>query len=302
MYGNILQECIQDAGIPTGVSQMVHGGVDVANAIMQHPQVGHVTFVGSSEVGAKVSAMCAGLLKPITLELGGKSPLIVLDDADLGNAVSNAFAGLAYHSGQTCIAPTRVLIHESLAEPFVVAMKGAVESHPYATKSGEGGLIGPLINGASVERCDRMLNDALSKGAKILAQGGTPPSEGFYFPMTILGDVTPEMEIFDEEAFGPIGYVKTFSTDEEAIELANASKYGLAAGVHSTDLTRAAEVASQIETGSITVNGGTLTDDGMMPFGGVKKSGFSRQNNREDVEALTIGKSVWVYPEGRTMG
>merc|ERR1719433_116483 len=111
-------------------------------------------------------------------------------------------------------------------------------------------MVGPLINKASVERCERMVQDAVSKGAKIIARQPEVPSTGFYYPMTILKDVTPDAEIFDEEAFGPIGYIKTFSTDEEAIELANASKYGLAAGVHGTDLARAAEVASQIETGS----------------------------------------------------
>jgi len=302
MYANVLQECFDEAGLPAGVSQMLHGGAEVANQIIKHPLVGHVTLVGSSSVGAKVAATCASNLKPSTLELGGKSPLVILDDADLENAISNAFVGLAFHSGQTCIAPTRVLCHDSLAESYIGAIKGAVESHPYGMANGEGGLIGPLINEAAVDRCDRMVQDALSKGAKILAQQPEPPTDGFYFPMTILGDVSPEMEIYDEEAFGPIGYVKTFSSDEEAIALVNASKYGLSAAVHSTDLNRAAEVVSQLEAGSCTINGGTFADDGNMPFGGMKKSGFSRQNNREEVEAFTIGKTVWVFPEGRKFG
>jgi len=302
-YGQLMVECYEKAGVPVGLINVVHGGPDTAMSLIDCPDINHIMFTGSSAVGRQVGARAAQHLKTFSLELGGKNPLIALQDADVANLVGNMIPGICMHSGQICIATTKVLVHDSLKEAVTGAMQGAMPTIEYARPDGSG-LIGPLINKESVERCKRMVNDAVDKGAEIIFQGEIPSdlSAGTFYPPTILGNVDQSMEIFDEEAFGPIQYIATFKTEKEAIQIANDSKYGLSASVHSTDIEHARKIAAQIESGGVSINGGTLTDNGSAPFGGVKNSGMGRENGKEVFETLTDMSTIYVFPEGRKLG
>jgi len=283
--------------IPAGVVNLVHGDIAVGEALASHTGVDHITFTGSTAVGSKIMASASGTVKRLTLELGGKSPSILLPDGDLELAARATLFASFMHAGQACVATTRLLVPDSryaealdlLRERAEALVLGAAED--YATD------VGPLISPQQLARVDAMVQRAVGQGAKILV-GGRPArvdADGFYYEPTVLVDVTPEMEIAREEVFGPVLAVLRYSTVEEAIKLANDTQYGLGAAIWGP-MVQAREVACQIQAGTVWVNDyGVLAPQ---PFGGYKRSGFGREYGPEGMLEYTQVKHVYTSLDG----
>jgi acyl-CoA reductase-like NAD-dependent aldehyde dehydrogenase len=284
----MIGEIFAEAGLPDGVVSVVHNAADEAGEIVEcliaHPAVRRVTFTGSTRAGRVVAELCARHLKKVLLELGGKAPLIVLDDADIDEAVKAATYGAFFNQGQICMSTERVLVHEDVAEAFVE--KFAVRAR--ALKAGDPRLgrrsLGPMIGEQAAQRVRAMIDDAVSKGARIIAGGGI---DGAFLDATILDGLTPSMRIYYEETFGPVASVIRFSDVDEAVSIANGTEYGLAAAVFGRDVTRALAVAERLETGICHINAATIHDEPQMPFGGMKSSGYGRFGGRAGIDEFT---------------
>jgi aldehyde dehydrogenase (NAD+) len=282
-----LAELAERAGVPRGMLQIATGHAETGAALVEH--VDHVTFVGSAETGAKVAAACATRLAPLDLELGGKSPNVLFADADLDKAVPAIVQSLLQNAGQSCSAGSRLLIERSIYEESierVVTSFGAVRIGPGL----EDPDLGPLISQKQLQRALRMLEAARSEGASI--QGGEH-SDLFMQP-ALVTDVRPEMEIFQEEVFGPVLAALPFDDERHAIALANSTAYGLVAGVWTHDLGRAHRVAAGIRAGQIFVNGYGVGGGVELPFGGTGRSGYGRGKGVEALLGYTQTKNVWV--------
>jgi succinate-semialdehyde dehydrogenase/glutarate-semialdehyde dehydrogenase len=285
-----------EAGLPPGVLSIVTGAAEDAPVIGQeltsNPAVRKLGFTGSTEVGKLLMAQCAGQVKQVSLELGGNAPLVVFDDADLGEAVAGASICKFRNSGQTCISANRLLVQEGIYEDFLAAFSERVRGLKVAEGFADGVDVGPLIDGAAVAKVERHVADALARGAE-LVQGGDR-LEGQFFQPTVLTGVTAEMAMSAEETFGPVAGIARFDTEEEAIRIANATPYGLAAYFFTRDVGRVWRVAEALEYGILGINTGLISTE-VAPFGGMKESGIGR-------EGSSYGIDEWVEIKYLCMG
>jgi aldehyde dehydrogenase (NAD+) len=290
----ILAEVIEAAGLPAGVFNLVTGtGPVVGEAIAGHPGVDMVSFTGSTRAGRRVSELASATVKPVAMELGGKSPNVILDDADLSKAVPDGVGKCYLNSGQTCSALTRMLVpREKLAEAEGIA-KQAAESFTPGDPFEESTRLGPLVSDTQRERVRGYIEKGEGEGAKLLTGGAAPPeglAKGYFVRPTVFSEVTPEMRIAQEEIFGPVLAIQPYDGEDDAVRIANDTDYGLAGGVWSGDQDRAISVAKRLRTGQIEINGGAFNP--LAPFGGYKQSGHGRENGRYAIEELLQVKSL----------
>ena len=290
----ILAEIIHDAGLPAGVFNLVSGvGPVVGEAIASHPDVDMVSFTGSTRAGKRVSELAAQTVKRVTLELGGKSANVILDDADFEKAVADGVGKCYLNSGQTCSALTRMLVPRSrLAEAEAIAVKTA-ETFATGDPFNPATRLGPLVSAVQRDRVRGYIKKGQDEGAKLLTGGAESPEgldKGFFVKPTVFSDVGRNMTIAQEEIFGPVLSILPYDTEEEAVEIANDTVYGLAGGVWSGDPERAKKVALQLRTGQVEVNGGGFNL--MAPFGGYKQSGHGRELGKYGLEEYLEVKSL----------
>lgn len=285
-----LAELAVRAGIPAGVLNIVTTArpAVVGDVLTASPIVRKLSFTGSTPVGKRLMAACAGTVKRVSLELGGNAPFIVFDDADLDAAVRGALASKYRNAGQTCVCANRLLVQDGVYDAFAAKLSDAVAQMKVDDGLETGAQIGPLINEAAVKKVEGLVADAVTKGAKVVL-GGTRHARGgnFYAP-TVLTDVTPEMAMAREEIFGPVAPLFRFKTDDEAVQMANDTCYGLASYFYSRDIGRIWRVAEQLEYGMVGINEGIISNE-VAPFGGVKESGIGREGSHYGIdEYLTI--------------
>ncbi|KWV56096.1 salicylaldehyde dehydrogenase [Rhizobium altiplani] len=298
----LIGDCFTDAGFPSGVLNVItnapENAAEIVEALITNPKVKHVNFTGSSAVGRIIGRLAGENLKPMLLELGGKAPLIVLDDADIDGAVNAAVFGAYMNQGQICMSTERIIVDEKIADEFVEKLAGRVASLVSGNPR-EQVVLGSLVTPGAAERMDGIVADAIAKGAKVAAGGGRT---GSIVEATLVDHVKPGMAIYERETFGPVKPVIRVSGDEEALRIANDTEYGLSSAVFSRDIQRALRVAERLETGICHINGPTLSDEPQMPFGGVKASGFGRFGGKAaiaeftDLRWITIEDAKQHYP------
>ncbi|WP_398285317.1 NAD-dependent succinate-semialdehyde dehydrogenase [Spongiibacter pelagi] len=268
------------AGIPPGVLSCITGSAsEIGDELTTNPLVKKLSFTGSTEIGKKLLAQCASTVKATSMELGGNAPFIVFEDANLDRAVEGAIASKFRNSGQTCVCSNRFLIHEKVYEPFLKKMTAATAALRVGNGFDPETQIGPLIDKAAVKNIQSMLADAVSKGAKILVGGKASSLGETFFEPTVLSDATPDMQVFQEEIFGPVAPIATFKSEADAIQLANSTPYGLAAYFYGQDLNRIFRVAEALEYGMIGINESRISTE-VAPFGGIKQSGHGREGSK----------------------
>ena len=284
----LIIEALQDAGLPKGVVNFVTNAPSdagqIVEAMVAHPAVRRVNFTGSTRVGKIIAALCAKYLKPVVLELGGKAPLVILDDADLDDAVNAAAFGAFANSGQICMSTERIIVDAKIADAFVERLVAKATSLPLGDPRKGPVVLGSVVDMTTVDRCNALIDDALAKGAKLLCGG---KADSTLMPATLLDHVTPEMNIYGQESFGPVKPIVRVQDTEAAIACANDNEYGLSAAVFGRDLARAMNVAKRIESGICHINGPTVHDEAQMPFGGVKGSGYGRFGGKAGVHEFT---------------
>src|SRR5882724_2072823 len=279
-----LAELGHRAGIPAGVLNVVTGSASaIGGELSSNPLVRKLSFTGSTVVGKLLMQQCASTVKKVSMELGGNAPFIVFDDADLDAAVEGAIASKYRNTGQTCVCANRLLIQNGVYDQFADKLKAAVGK----LKVGDGlkgeTQQGPLIDMKAVEKVEEHVQDAVKKGAKVIAGGKRHPLGGSFFEPTILVDVTPQMKVAREETFGPVAPLFRFKTEEDAVRLANDTEFGLAAYFYSRDIGRVWRVAEQVEYGIIGINTGIISTE-VAPFGGMKESGTGREGSKYGIE------------------
>jgi benzaldehyde dehydrogenase (NAD) len=268
--GFLIARVLQEAGLPDGLLHVLPGGPEVGEAICTDPNVAMVAFTGSTAVGRRVGALAGEHLKKVSLELGGKNSLIILDDADLDAAASNARWGAWLHQGQICMTTGRILVQERIADALVDRLAAVAAHLPVGDPATRQVALGPLISEKQVTRVHGIVQDSVKAGAQLKAGGSF---ERLFYKPTVLDQVRPGMRAFDEEIFGPVASVTRFSSDDEAVELANQTEYGLSAGVISGSVSRALAVGNRLRTGLLHINDQTVGDEPHVPFGGRGASG-----------------------------
>ena len=290
----ILAEIIESAGLPPGVFNLVSGtGPDAGEAVAGHPGVDMVSFTGSTRAGKRVSELAAATVKPVALELGGKSPNVILDDADFERAVQDGVGKCYLNSGQTCSALTRMLVPREKLGLVEEIASAAAEWFTPGDPFDPGTRLGPLVSDVQRERVRGYIAKGSEQGAKLVTGGAEAPDgldRGYFVRPTVFSEVTPEMTIAQEEIFGPVLAIQPYEDEADAVRIANDTSYGLAGGVWSGSEERAIEVARRIRTGQIEINGGTYNP--LAPFGGYKQSGHGRENGRYGIEELLQVKSL----------
>jgi acyl-CoA reductase-like NAD-dependent aldehyde dehydrogenase len=284
------------AGLPDGVLNVVIGGSEVGEALIQNTKVAHVSFTGSSQTGMEVMKKASTSFKKVTLELGGKSPNIVFEDADLDRASKGVLFGIYLNSGQLCESGSRLLVQSGIKQKLVSKIEAYVKKMKAGDPLEMETDVGAITTHEQKSKIERIVNSAIEKGARILYSkdiSKSVPQNGFYYPPTILGDLVSGMEAAREEIFGPVLCVIEFETEDEAIEIANDTEYGLAAGVWSRDLERAKRVARSIEAGTVWINEYHLLS-AAAPRGGFKKSGIGRELGLEGVFELTQTRHLFI--------
>ena len=268
------------AGIPYGVISCVTGKANQIGAeLTSNPLVRKLSFTGSTEIGKQLLAQCAATVKKTSMELGGNAPFIVFDDADLDAAVRGAIASKYRNAGQTCVCANRLLVQDGIYDRFVARLAEAVGKLVVGNGLDERVTIGPLIDAAAVSKVEEHVQDALAKGARVVAGGKRAAQGTNFFEPTILADATRDMRIFDEETFGPVAPIFRFTTESEAIALANDTPFGLASYFYGCDIARVWRVAEALEYGMVGINDGIVSTE-VAPFGGVKESGLGREGSR----------------------
>ncbi|MFN9123800.1 MAG: NADP-dependent succinate-semialdehyde dehydrogenase [bacterium] len=268
------------AGVPKGIFSVITGSAAaIGGEMCANPNVRKVTFTGSTEIGRVLMEQCAPTIKKLSLELGGNAPFLVFDDADLDAAAEGALASKYRNTGQTCVCANRILVQEGVYEAFAQKLKAKVDT--LKVGNGLGGDItqGPLIDKAGLEKVEEHVADAVAKGAKVLTGGKRHALGGTFYEPTILTDVTTDMKVTIEETFGPVAPLFKFKTEEEAVRLANATEFGLAAYFYSRDVGRCFRVGEAIESGMVGINAGIISNE-IAPFGGVKQSGLGREGSK----------------------
>jgi succinate-semialdehyde dehydrogenase / glutarate-semialdehyde dehydrogenase len=271
-----IEKCFLDAGVPEGVYTNVFLAIPDVERVIAHPLVQGVTLTGSERAGSAVASLAGKHLKKSVLELGGSDPFIVLDTDDLGRTVKAATMGRMQNSGQACIAAKRLIVPEDIYEPFVEGLKQSFSTFTPGDPSDPSTTLAPLSSEQAAQDLQAQIQDAIDKGATVVTGGGRPDHPGAFVEPTILTDVTPQMRAYSEELFGPAAVVYKVANEDEAVELANNSTYGLGAAVFSSDLDKAKSVADRIEAGMVFVNQPTGSSP-ELPFGGVKRSGYGRE-------------------------
>ncbi|KAL2271640.1 hypothetical protein VTJ83DRAFT_1011 [Remersonia thermophila] len=288
---------IKEAGFPPGVVNVINGhGREAGAALVQHPDVDKIAFTGSTATGKEVMKMAAATMKDITLETGGKSPLVVFEDADLDLAATWAHIGIMSNQGQICTATSRLLVHDKIYDEFLARFKAKVqEISVLGDPFDESTFQGPQVTKAQYERVLSYIRSGQEEGAAVVLGGQPAPQQGkgFFVAPTVFANVKPHMKIFREEIFGPCVVVVAFRTEEEAIELANDTTYGLGSAVFTKDLVRAHRVAREIEAGMVWINSSNDSDF-RIPFGGVKQSGIGRELGEAALSAYCHIKAVHV--------
>jgi benzaldehyde dehydrogenase (NAD) len=285
----LIIEAFQEAGFPPGVVNYITNAPADAGAVVEamvsHPAVRRVNFTGSTKVGRIIAQTCARYLKPAVLELGGKAPLVILDDADIDDAVNAAAFGSFANSGQICMSTERIIVDQKIGDAFAKKFGDKAKSLPLGDpRKPEPVVLGSVIGMATVEHCNALIDDALAKGAKLVCGG---KADSTLMPATVLDHVTPAMRIYHEETFGPLKCIVRVKNVDEAIACANDNEYGLSAAVFGKDIARAFNVARKIDSGICHVNGPTVHDEAQMPFGGVKGSGVGRFGGKAGIAEFT---------------
>ncbi|SEJ52838.1 aldehyde dehydrogenase (NAD+) [Deinococcus reticulitermitis] len=295
----ILAEIMDEAGVPAGVFNLVTGtGPVVGEVLAAHPDVDMVSFTGSTAAGKRVSELAARTVKRVALELGGKSPYVILDDADLTGealvqAVASGVSGCYLNSGQTCSALTRMLVPRSRLPEVEAVVRGVVSQVRVGDPLAPGTSLGPLVSDVQRERVRGYIRKGIEEGAKLLIGGPDAPEgleRGYYVRPTVFSEVTPDMTIAREEIFGPVLVIQPYEDEEDAVRIANDTEYGLAGGVWSSDQDRALRVARRLRTGQVSVNGGAFNP--VAPFGGYKQSGNGREFGRLGLEEFLEIKAI----------
>lgn len=295
----MIGDVFHDAGFPKGVVNVVTNAPedagDVVEALIREPAMKRVNFTGSTRVGKIIARICAEELIPCLLELGGKAPFIVLDDADLEGAVNGAAFGAFMNMGQICMSTERFIVTEGIADQFVEALAQKAAALPAGDPSGQN-VLGALVTEAAAAKLDELVEDAVAKGAKLVAGGART---GAVVPAGVLDGVTRNMRIYSEESFGPIKSVIRVKDAEEAIQIANDTEYGLSSSVYTQDVKKGLAVAARIESGICHINGPTVGDEPQMPFGGVKASGFGRFGGKAAISEFTDLRWVTIENPGQ---
>jgi succinate-semialdehyde dehydrogenase/glutarate-semialdehyde dehydrogenase len=283
----------QDAGLPPGVLNIVttRDAPAIGKVFCGDERVRKLTFTGSTEVGKILYRQCAGTVKKLTLELGGNAPLIVFDDADIDQAVAGAMASKYRNAGQTCVCANRILVQSGIYDRFASALVAAVKKLKVGPGLNDGVVVGPLITSQAIAKVETLVGHAVNKGAKVLTGGGLDAAGPLFYEPSVVGDVTPDMEIVREEIFGPVAALVRFDTEADAIRLANDTPFGLAAYLFSQNLSRAWRVAEKLAAGMVGVNEGIFSNE-VVPFGGVKESGLGREGGAEGLDEYLQTKYI----------
>ncbi|PDS75652.1 aldehyde dehydrogenase [Rhizobium sp. L43] len=298
----LIATALTEAGLPAGVINVLtnapEDAPEIVAALIAHPAVKRVNFTGSTKVGKIIAETCGKHLKPALLELGGKAPLVILDDADIDGAVNAAIFGAFMHQGQICMSTERIIVDAAIADQFVAKLAARASQLPAGDPRGHV-VLGSLISLDAAKKMEELIADATAKGAKLVAGG---KRSGTVVEATLLDHVTSEMRVYAEESFGPVKPIIRVSGEEEAIRIANDTEYGLSSAVFSRNIQRAMTVAARIESGICHINGPTLHDEAQMPFGGVKGSGYGRFGGKAaiaeftDLRWITVEDSAQHYP------
>lgn len=283
----LIGQVLVEAGLPKGVINVVTNdpkdAAAIVEALVAHPAVRRVNFTGSTKVGRIIAELAGKHLKPALLELGGKAPLVVLDDADIDAAVNAAAFGAYMHQGQICMSTERLVVDEKIADEFVAKLAARAAALPAGDPRGHV-VLGSLISSQAADKMEELVADAVAKGAKLVAGG---KRTGTVVEATLLDHVTPAMRVYAEESFGPVKPVIRVNGEDEAVRVANDTEYGLSSAVFSRDIRRAFAVAARIEAGICHINGPTVGDEAQMPFGGVKGSGYGRFGGKASIAEFT---------------
>jgi acyl-CoA reductase-like NAD-dependent aldehyde dehydrogenase len=295
----LIGQILVDAGLPKGVVNVVTNAPadahTIVEALIAHPAVRRVNFTGSTRVGRIIAEIAGRNLKPVLLELGGKAPLIVLDDADLDAAVNATAFGAFMNQGQICMSTERIIVDEKVADAFVAKLAAKASKLPAGDPRGHV-VLGSMIDLAPAERMDEFIKDATGKGATVVCGG---KRTGTVVEATVIDKVTSKMRIYNEESFGPVKPVIRVKGVDEAVRVANDTEYGLSAAVFGRDVMRALAVAKRIESGICHINGPTVNDEAQMPFGGVKGSGYGRFGGKAAIDAFTDLRWITIEDPGQ---
>ncbi|MGB3385931.1 MAG: aldehyde dehydrogenase [Marinomonas sp.] len=283
LIGQIFTEARFPARVLNVLSNAPEDAPEIVKALIEHPLVKHINFTGSTKIGRIVGRLAAENLKPALLELGGKAPLIVLQDADIDGAVNAALFGAFMNQGQICMSTERLIVHKDVADEFSQKLSARAALLTTGDPRNEV-LLGSLVSLDAAEKMNQLIQDALAKGANLTAGGGI---KGTMVEATLLDNVTSKMRIYQEESFGPVKSIIRVKSVEEAIHVANDTEYGLSAAVFTRDIQRALQVANHIESGICHINGPTLGDEPQMPFGGMKDSGYGRFGGTSSIAEFT---------------
>ena len=291
----LIGTALQEAGFPDGAINVLTNApadaAEVAAALIDHPSVKHINFTGSTRVGRIVAERAGRLLKPVLLELGGKAPLIVLEDADLDAAVNAAAFGAFLNQGQICMSTERIVVDSKVADDFVKRLSTKASGLSLQDPSVGPAVLGSIVDERSAHRVGELVADALAKGAQLAAGG---KREGTFMQATVLDRVTPSMRIYGEESFGPVVTVVRSQGDEDALRIANDTEYGLSAAIFSRNFDRAWSLARRVQSGICHINGPTVHDEPQMPFGGTKSSGYGRFGGMAAIEEFTALRWITV--------
>ncbi|HEX9832450.1 MAG TPA: aldehyde dehydrogenase family protein, partial [Mycobacterium sp.] len=289
----VLERIIAESGVPDGVVNFVTGyGHTAGAAITAHPDVEKVAFTGSTEVGKEIVRASAGNLKKVMLELGGKSPVIIYDDASLKRAIAMAAMGIFVHSGQGCVCGSRIFVQSRVYDQVVEGIAAVANTLQLGGPSDEGAVIGPLISQKQLTRVMGYIDEGKAGGVEIVAGGYRLDRKGYFVHPTVLANVDTKLSLYRQEIFGPVVTILPFDEDDEAVALANDTTYGLAAAIWTNKLSRAHRLAKRLEAGTVSINS-QLVFDHTVPFGGYRQSGWGHEFGKEGIEAYLKTKSVW---------
>jgi len=289
----LLDKIIAEAGVPHGVVNLLTGyGHTAGAAITAHPDVEKIAFTGSTEVGKQIVAASAGNLKKVMLELGGKSPVLIYDDADLNMAIMMAAMGIFVHSGQGCVCGSRIFVQRGVYDQVVEGIAMVANNLKLGGPKEEGSNIGPLISQKQLTRVMGYIDEGKRDGVEVITGGHRLDRRGYFVHPTVLTNVDPGMRLYQQEIFGPVVTILPFDDDDEAVAMANDTTYGLAATAWTNNLSRAHRLAKRLQAGTVSLNCQLVFDHGV-PFGGYKQSGWGHEFGREGIEAYLQTKSVW---------